>query len=65
MISDATRDRWRRRVDFLVEHQERLGEWESQFVDSMSIKVENDQTLTLRESRKLAEVYHRIEGILG
>jgi hypothetical protein len=65
MISDETRDRWKERCDFLVENMEMLNEWEQEFIDSISIKIEHDKDLSLKQSTKLAEIYKMKVDQLG
>jgi len=65
MISDAIRAKWKKRVDFLMKHQDYLSDWELEFLESVYDKVENDQELTMHQSKKLGEIYHKLESKIG
>lgn len=58
MISEKTKQKWNIRIDYCVEHQDELNDWELGFIESICLK---DKDLTIRESFKLGEIFHKLE----
>jgi hypothetical protein len=67
LVSDETRKKWRERVDYLLEedHASRLNDWEAGFVQDMEQRLANGRDLSLAQSYRLNEIFHRIEEAVG
>lgn len=66
MISDETRQKWRKAVDYLMEYGGGyMDEWEAGFLDSISIRLSTGLDLTFKQSSKLCKIWHRVEGDVG
>ena len=67
LVSDETRKKWRERVDYLLEeeHASRLNDWEAGFVQDMEQRLANEKDLSLAQSYRLNEIFHRIEEAVG
>ncbi len=61
MLTDATRQKWRTRTDWLIEQQDKLTDWELGFIEKMDILLDREMDLTIRESFKLGEIFKRID----
>jgi hypothetical protein len=59
------RDLWRRQVSFVLDHPSHLNDWESDFIDSMTVLVEHDDSLSIKQSFKLSKIYKRVEWEVG
>ena len=61
MITDATRQKWRIRTDWLIEQQDKLTDWELGFIEKMDILLDREMDLTIGQSFKLGEIFKRID----
>ena len=61
MITDATRQKWRIRTDWLIEQQDKLTDWELGFIEKMDILLDRGMDLTIGQSFKLGEIFKRID----
>ena len=65
-ISGQTKRRWAKRVEYLIENQDGLTDWEIGFVESMERRLGAGLDLTFGQSIKLGEVFKKIdEGVGG
>lgn len=64
-VSEETRARWRRRLDFILENSHLLSDWEEGFIDSVELWLSRGVDLTMKQSSKLSEIYHEVEGKTG
>lgn len=55
-ITDEMRIRWKQQIAFLEDAQDRLSDWELGFIES----VGRGKDLSIRQSFKLGEIYHRV-----
>lgn len=55
-ITDEMRQKWNERIEFCIDNQGKLSDWEREFIDSIYGK--ND--LSIKQSFKLGEIYRRI-----
>lgn len=66
MISQETRNKWTREVEFLEESGwDECSDWECGFIEAMSIRLEQGGDLTFKQSSKLADIYKRVQEKLG
>lgn len=65
LVSDGTRAKWRRYVDFLWEHGRYLNEWEAGFMSSIKAQVDAGRDLSLKQSSRLGKIFRREEERIG
>jgi hypothetical protein len=65
LVSAETRKRWSERLAFLLDNAEELSEWEAGFVQDIERRLAEGKDLTLAQSSKLNEVYHKVEEAVG
>ena len=65
LVSDETRAKWRHYVEFLWEHGKYLNEWEAGFMSSIKAQLEEGRDLSLAQSSKLGNIFHREQERLG
>ena len=66
MISIHTKKVWDDRIAYVLEYGDQfLSEWEREFVDSLEIRRSKGTDLTQKQSRKLTEIFRRIEEEIG
>ncbi|MBA7543945.1 hypothetical protein ES705_36289 [subsurface metagenome] len=67
MISERKRKEWNSRIRFLelVVGPEKLNEWEWNFVTHMEAIRMNEWDLTIKQSFKLGQIFHKYEEKLG
>jgi len=59
------RHKWKYRIEFLEERTEHLNQWEIHFIASLSKWLSEDKDLTMGQSFKLGEIFHRVVGEVG
>ncbi len=64
-VTADMRKRWDHRIEFLLEYHKHMSDWEVEFVDSLSMHRSNGENLSMKQSAKLTEVFHRIEERVG
>ena len=67
LVSEDTRKKWHERINFLLEDRlsDVLSEWESGFIQDIEKWLTDGKDLTLAQSSKLNEVFHRVEERIG
>lgn len=67
LVSEETRKKWRERINWLLQDEVtvKLTEWESGFVQDIEKWIADERDLTLAQSSKLNDVYHRVEERIG
>jgi hypothetical protein len=66
LVSDETRKRWRERIDYLLETKDgELSEWEEGFVQDIERALEKGKPLSLSQSSKLNQIFHKVEEARG
>jgi hypothetical protein len=66
IVSDETRKRWRERLEYLLETNEgELSEWEEGFVQDIERRMESGKDLSLAQSSKLNQIFHKVEEARG
>jgi hypothetical protein len=66
LVSEGTRKTWRKRVDFILEHgRGLLVAWEWILVHDIEQALGAGRDLSLEQSAKLNEVFHRLEEAVG
>ena len=66
LVSEETRKRWIERLDYLLETTAgELSEWEEGFVQDIEKRMESGKDLTLAQSSKLNQIFHKIEEARG
>ena len=65
LVSEETRKKWSDRLAFIMDSGSVLNEWEGDFMDSISQKLADGKDLTLAQSSKLNQIFHKIEVGLG
>ncbi len=61
MISEQRRKKWVKRINWLIDQQDKLNDWEIGFIESVDRLLETGFDLTLRQSYKLGEIFKRID----
>jgi hypothetical protein len=61
MITQEMRDKWTRHIAFCKKHTNKLDEWSLGFIDSIDKLISEKKDLTIKQSFKLGEIYHKIE----
>lgn len=56
IITESMREKWRERIDFLLDNQSALTDWELSFIES----VDSVRDLTIKQSFKLGEIFNRV-----
>lgn len=64
-ISNQMRRKWRRRIDYLIERQEDMNDWERGFVDDMDKRLSEEKDLTIGQAYKLGEIFKEIDEGVG
>lgn len=65
LVSPETRLRWKERIAFLLDNPETLTDWEAGFVQDIEKRLADERDLTLAQSAKLNQVFHRVEERIG
>jgi hypothetical protein len=69
LVSAKTRQMWYDRTEFLMDHlvddRIALTEWEMTFIQDIEKRLSEEKDLTLSQSSKLNEIFHRIEEAVG
>ena len=65
LVSEETRAKWRRYIEFLTAHPDWMTLWEMEFAKSIAEWLAGGRDLTLNQSFKLAQVFHRVEERVG
>ena len=69
LVSAKTRQMWHDRTEFLMDHllddRIALTEWEMTFIQDIEKRLSEERDLTLSQSSKLNEIFHRIEEAIG
>jgi hypothetical protein len=66
LVSEETRKRWRSRLDYLLSTNEgELSEWEEGFVQYIEQAMAKSKDLTLAQSSKLNQIFHKVEEARG
>ena len=55
-----TTENWQRKIDVIEESGIELSQWEAGFIDSLSVRLSDEQLLTFRQSKKLREICERV-----
>ena len=56
MISEGTKIKWQTMIEDLQEADSKLNRWETEFVDSVSMRIAD---LTWKQSKKLHELWEK------
>jgi len=64
-ITPERRAKWDRQIHFLCEHSGYLNDWETGFVDSIELRRSEGKDLSIQQSFKLNEIFHRVEQKVG
>ena len=66
MISEETRSKWRKAVDFITEHGDPyINSWEEGFVQDMSIRLANRHDLSFKQSSVLHRIWTKVQEKIG
>ena len=66
LVSEETKKRWRERLDYLLETKDgELSEWEEGFVQDIERLMEKGKPLSLAQSSKLNQIFHKVEEARG
>jgi hypothetical protein len=66
LVSEETKKRWRDRLDYLLgTHEGELSEWEEGFVQDIERTMEKGKLLSLAQSSKLNQIFHKVEEARG
>ena len=59
MISDQTKQRWQEIIERSVENSHRITDWETEFIDSISIQISKKNELTHRQTKVIYSIAHK------
>jgi hypothetical protein len=65
LVSEETKKRWNERIAFLLDHSDDLTEWESTFIQDIEKRLADGKYLTLAQSSKLNQIFHKVEEAIG
>ena len=66
MISEETRAKWRKAVDFITEYGDPyINSWEEGFVQDMSIRLANGHDLLFKQSSVLHRIWTHVQEKVG
>ena len=65
LVSEAARKKWNERVAFVLEHPKGLTDWEAAFAQDIKKQLSEGRDLTLAQSSKLNQVFHKVEETTG
>jgi hypothetical protein len=65
MVSEETRKKWNERIAFILEHGDSLTDWEAAFAQDIEKRLSDGHDLTLAQSSKLNQVFHKVEEAIG
>lgn len=61
MISEETRQKWDDKINYCIENQDHLSDWELGFIDSVSSRRDRGEDLTWGQSIKLNQVFAKVD----
>lgn len=59
-ISDETRQKWDDKINYCIEQQDHLTEWEMEFIDSLSDWRSKERDLTHKQSKTLNRIFEKV-----
>ena len=59
-ITEEMIDRWDKQLEYCIEHQDKLNDWEIEFISSIFKQKEYRNDLTIKQSFKLNDIYNKI-----
>ena len=69
LVTEESRRRWKHRAAFILlaveEGRAKLTEWEETFVQDIEKRMSDGKDLTLSQSSKLNQIFHKIEEAAG
>lgn len=65
MIEEERKAMWKERLAFCIKYTDRLSDWEIGFIDSIDSQFDKKGELTLKQSFKLGQIYHKLEEEIG
>jgi hypothetical protein len=65
LVSEETRKKWAHYIEFLTAHPDWMTFWEMEFTKSIADWLSGGRDLTLNQSFKLGQVFHRVEERIG
>lgn len=60
MISDETRNKWKSKLKVILNHQNKLNDWELGFIDSIDMILNKDDDISLKQSSILTRIYEKV-----
>jgi hypothetical protein len=60
MISEETRNKWKSKLKVILNHQNKLNNWELGFIDSIDMILNKDDDISLKQSSILTRVYEKV-----
>jgi len=61
MISDETRNKWKSKLKHILNHQDKLSDWELTFIDSIDSVLSKDHDISFKQSSILSKIYEKVE----
>jgi hypothetical protein len=62
MISEETKNKWRDKINFCVDNQDKLSEWEMDFIDSIDDWLSKGKDLTHKQTKVLNRIFEKVGG---
>lgn len=59
-ITQEMIDRWNKQLEYCIENQHKLNEWEEEFVDSVSKYLSDNKKLKFKQSCVLRKIYNKL-----
>ena len=58
-ITQVMKDKWKKQIEYCIEKQERLNNWEIEFISSIYKYLENNNELSIKQSFTLNKIYNK------
>ena len=52
------RKKWNEMLSFILDYPNSLNDWETGFIDSVSIQLSKEKDLSFKQSKVLRKIYH-------
>ena len=60
-ISKETREKWDDYIRFVINNQDKLNDWELEFIESVSSFRDKGNDLSFKQSKCLSKIVHKLE----
>jgi len=60
IITEEMIGKWNKQITYCIEEQEKLNDWEVEFISSIFKYFENNKKLSIKQSFKLNSIYNKL-----